>query len=1057
MKNKISRKSFYLIFWFFLAGYAHAFAQSIRFNALSINDGLSQASATCFTQDRAGFIWVGTRDGLNRYDGYSFSTLQYDLTDSASISNNSITDLVSDRNGNVWAGTNFGLNRIDGNTLRTETFYHWFEDSASVSSNHIRALAQDKLGRIWVGTDNGLNRLDDIAANRFIRYSIAPDDAQSLSNNTINDILVDSQGRIWIATNGGLNKYIPETNSFKRFRRDFDDNNSISDNRVLALCEDHDGIIWIGTRSGLNRYNPEMGVFTRYFMNSPRENLLSSNIINALQVDRKGDLWIGTPTGLTRFAKNIEHSTQYHSGSNRVNGLRNDFILSLLMDRSGMIWVGTQSAGIATLDLEAPQFFSHIISGRREYEAGQNQIFSFFQMDSDRVWTGTGAGLAVFSIREDTTRFYSDLRSKPSVGKINHPVLALNYTSDSTLWLGTNGAGLYSLDLRNDSLKNYRVFSDNSDGLSSNRISDMYVDVDENLWIATLGGGVCYFDRNKGVFETYKFKSSVTTVIRDNNIQCILGDTEHNIWFGTGNAGLYRLDRFTGELSNFTAGNVEQGFLPSNSINDLYCDSKGRIWVATSGGGIAVYRKNKNHFTTYNTSDGLVNNVALAITADDSDNLWVSTNGGISAFDLYTETFRNYNEQDILGQNTFNTGSCLACSNGIVFFGGSNGFDYFNSNGLKENKFIPPVVITGYQVINRADRGQQFLPRNLNNSELELEYNHSGFSLEFAALNYKQSGKNQYAYRLKGLFDTWRYIGTRNFATFSNLNPGKYTFEVIGSNNDGYWSESPARLTILVHPAIWQTMWFQVLGALAVAGCLYLFYKYKLASARARNRILELAVLDRTREISKERDTNAVLLKEVHHRVKNNLQIIVSLLNLQSRFIRDSKLLDVFGEIQNRVRSMSMIHEKMYKTKDLQTVNIEEYITDLSENLIHTYRVGHQIELDVDIEVNSFKSDTLTPLGLIINEVISNALKYAFREDRTGKIFVHIVKIENGNFRMIIGDNGIGMPADLAIGHTESFGTELISALSEQLEGTIRLLPDRDGTVYEVIFRDVEN
>lgn len=1030
----------------------------MQFNTLSLSKGLSQATATCLIQDKDGFIWIGTHDGLNRYDGYSFLVLNYDLEDSTSISNNSIEAMTCDRNGNLWVGTSFGLNKLNTETMQFESYYHWFEDSMSISSNRITALAEDMQGRIWVGTDNGLNRLDNLKKNRFLRYSIAPNDPGSLSNNSINDILVDSEGRVWVGTDGGLNLYDPESNAFIRYRQRFDDDNSLSNNNVLSMCEGRDGIIWIGTENGLNKFNPELEVFSRYYADTPRKNLLSSNIINDLTLDEKGELWVGTPTGLTRFSREIDRSIQYHSANTRVNGLPNDNILSLLCDRSGMIWIGTQSAGLATLNLDAPQFFSTTFSTRPDYVPGQNQIYSIFQVDTDLVWLGTGHGLAAFNPVADTAFFYANAgkKKKNALAQIDASISALAMTSDSLVWIGTRGHGLIVVDLKNDSINSYTRGVE-SMSISSNRISDIIVDEDQNLWIATLGGGLCYFNRETQKFKTYRFDGSVPNSIRDNNVHCLVRDDDGNIWFGTGNAGLYHLNVETQKISNYSAGDINKGFLPSNGINDLHFDDNRQLWVATSGGGIAQYKPKSNSFKTYGNADGLDNNVALGITSDQSGILWISTNGGVSAFNTETETFRNYNEQDVLGQNTFNPQSCLSLSSSMVIFGGSNGFDYFNSAGLKANQFIPPMVITGFEMLNTGENSSVANPIRTQEDILELDYNHSGFSLEFAALNYEQSQKNQYAYRMKGLFDQWRYIGTRRFATFSNLSPGRYTFEVIGSNNDGYWSEEPARLTVIVNPAFWQTMWFQILGVLAVIGILYLFYKYKMASTRQRNKLLELAVDARTIEIVRERDTNAILLKEVHHRVKNNLQIIVSLLNLQSRFISDSKLLHVFGEIQNRVRSMSLIHEKMYKTKDMKTVNIEEYITDLSQSLIQTYRIGHQIELDVDVEVNSFNSDTLTPLGLIINEVISNALKYAFREDRKGKVFVRIHRQENEYYRMMIGDNGIGIPSEFAMGNSESFGTELISALSEQLDGTIQLLPGEKGTVYEVLFKDVKD
>ncbi len=797
-----------------------------------------------------------------------------------------------------------------------------------------------------------------------------------------------------------------------------------------------------------------MDVFTRYYTDEPKRNLLPSNIINDLIIDQAGDLWAGTPGGLCRISKEMSRSTQYHTAPGKINSLPNDHILSLYSGISGMVWIGTKSAGVAMLDLEAPQFLSVVYPGQNGYEPEENQVYCFLEVDTNRIFIGTGKGVAMYNPYDDTSYFFSNSKTN-KLGEIEKPVLSLTSTSDGLLWIGTDGIGLASYSMDADSIAYYNINSLGSGGLSNNAITDIEADSKDNLWIATSGGGLSYLNRKFNSFKTFSFDGNDPNSIRDNNVNCIAVDSLQNVWFGTGNAGLYHLNSKTDELTRYEAGNITDGYLPSNTINQVYIDSQNQLWVSSSSGGISKYDPEQDTFKTYNSHQGLVNNVALALTSDSDGNLWVSTNGGVSTFNPETETFRNYNEQEVLGENTFYPRSIISTSRGLIMFGGANGFDFINYNGIQENDLIPRVVITGFQLINFKENINSPKPYVAVSDRMELEYNHSGFTIEFAALNFKQAHKNQYAYRLLGLFDQYRYIGNRHFATFSNLNPGTYTFEVIGSNNDGYWNNEPAVMKIVVHPAYWQTKWFQILILVAIISVLYLFYRFKLASEKERNQRLERAVNLRTSEISKERDTNVILLKEVHHRVKNNLQIIVSLLNLQSRFITDSKLLDVFSEIQNRVRSMSLIHEKMYKTKDLKTVNIEEYITDLSESLLNTYRLAQKVELDVLVDANKFNSDTLTPLGLIINEVISNALKHAFKEDKTGKIFVRINTLDVGRYKLIIGDDGIGMPKNILLGEPESFGTELIEALSEQLNGTIKLLSNTKGTVYEVEFEDV--
>jgi len=1032
-----------------------ASGQTIPFNILGIKDGLPQATITCMMQDRAGYIWAGTKDGLTRYDGYRFEVIRYVQGDSTSLSSNSITSLSQDFSGNIWVGTNFGLNMLNPATLTSRRYYHWFEDDRSLSSNKITSIITDNHGDVWIGTENGLNKLESIEGS-FKSYSIRENDPFSLSGNAVNTLYADRNNNLWVGTDAGLNLLLPEGN-FERYKKDYDDDNSLSDNMISSIAEDHDGNLWIGTRNGLNKFNPVLEIFSRYYADTPKKDLLGSSIINALMVDANGKIWVGTPTGLNQLYRSKSDVRNGLSGSLNFGELPNSYATCLMSDRSGLIWIGTLSAGIATLNNEAQQFFSQRFSQSKGHIPELNKSYSFFRPDDQTLLAGTGAGIMKF--KKDGTQIPDRMQWKPSgrVEGIEAVVRDITAGSDGKLWAATDGEGLWELDPETfETVAKFTVDPNDPDGIPSNKVSCIQPSASGDLWVGTIGGGFSLYTAATGKFKIFRFSGDDPASLRDNNISCMYLQDEETLWLGTGNSGLYRFDVQTEMLHRFEPGNPAAGHLGSGVINDIHIDNDNNLWVATSGGGLCRY-EGGDRFTSFTIDDGLASNVVLGIRCDFENNLWVSTNGGISAYSPETATFRNYNEKDMPGSNTFFAGSSFQDNESRIYFGGANGFYYFYAEGLRENTFIPPVVICRFNLL-RDDVLRQDSGRDKRiDDRIELKHNHPGFTIEFAALNYKQPEKNQYAYRLIGLSDEWRYMGSRRFATFSNLAPGSYRFEVRGSNNDGFWNEEPAVLPFKVAHAFWQTAAFKVAAIFLLIAILYVAYRYRIQLEKTRRSELEGAVKQRTSEIVKERDTNVVLLREVHHRVKNNLQIIVSLLSLQSRFITDRKLVHVFDEVQNRVRSMSLIHQKMYQSKDLSTVNIAEYVNDLSENLLKTYNLSQKVQLEVNVAVNRFKSDTLTPLGLIINEIISNALKYAFTEETEGTVFVEIKSMGEGRYRMVIGDNGVGIPESTEDpSESGSFGTELIYALTEQLNGTIVRDTKRSGTVYIIDFEDLE-
>lgn len=1031
-------------------------AQSLPLRTLGIKDGLPQATITAMLQDKDGFVWVGTRDGLARYDGYGFEVLRSEAGDTCSLSSNNITALCQAADGSIWVGTSFGLNKLDPLSLKATRYYHWFEDDYSMSSNRVTALACNREGHLWIGTDNGLNLLSSEASG-FRKYFLEQDNPSSLSGNRISDLVVDRHDRLWVGTDMGIS-LLRDEGGFKRYRNQFDDDNSLSHNEVLCVVEGANGNIWIGTRRGLNRFHPQLEVFTRYYADTPKPGLLSADMITSLLVDGDNKLWVGTPVGLNQLYR-LRDGGNRMTGSYAVGDLPANNITSLMADAAGLIWMGTLSAGIVTFNTKAQRFFAQGQTNRLGEDPEQHKVYSFLNNGGGDLWVGTGKGVSKYVL--DRAALPGNRHWNP-VGQVlatNAPVRDMWMDGSGQLWLATDGQGLLTVDPVNLKVnKAYTVDPDNPHGVSSNRISALLASGDTSLWIGTLGGGFCHLDRRTEKFTTYRFSGAKKESLRDNNVTTLVGDPRGRVWLGTGNAGLYHFDPYTNDLQRFDSGNTQGRGLQSATINDLYVDRNDVLWVATQGGGLASLKDGEREFTTYLQSSGLASNVVHSLCVDFDNNVWMSTNAGLSALNTSTGTFRNYNEQDVPGFNTYFAASAYQDNDSRIYFGGANGFTYFYAEGMRANTFVPPVVIRSMALLDETENGSRDRQRlNHSGDTVNLQYNHPGFTIEFASLNFEQPEKNQYAYRLLGLSDEWRYMGNRRFATFSSLPPGVYQLEVRGSNNDDVWNDVPAALHIHIQPAFWQTATFRVALVFFLLAFFFMIYVWRIRREQKQRRALELAVDERTKEISKERDTNAVLLREVHHRVKNNLQIIVSLLSLQSRFISDHSLIRVFDEVQNRVRSMSLIHQKMYQSKDLSTVNIAEYIQDLAQNLLNTYRVGQHVELVVNVEANRFNSDTLTPLGLIINEIISNALKYAFMEDAQGQIFVDIKSTGKGRYRMVIGDDGIGMEPQKLTEVTDSFGTELVTALTEQLNGTIKLLPVGKGTMYQIDFEDVED
>jgi len=758
------RVIFFWIFSFFLLTSIILSQDNIKFNHLSVENGLSQSSVTCIFQDKKGFMWFGTQDGLNKYDGYNFKIFKNDPSDSTSLTENFIFSVwentsddlfietqsgilhqfnpkaesfqvvnkdsvnlidaklstvrayFEDPSGFVWSGglsKGTGLKRTDTKTGQNIIFRHDPNDPHSISDDKVYSIQRDRSGNLWVGTYNGLDMLDE-QSGKFIHYKNNPDNPNSLPDNWIWPIYEDSHGNIWIGTvKSGLCLFNKKSKSFVNYKNDPDDPTSLGDNYIFSIYEDRSGVIWIGTNlGGISYFNPLTQVIEHYKHDPENSNTLSDDIILSMLADSKGNYWIGTRKGgLNKYNYKSKRFTRYVNNPSNSNSLISNSIQSLAEDSSGIIWIGTFGSGLDSFNPENGKFTHYIHDPTDSGTISDNRIYSLFNDKKDNIW------------------------------------------------IGTYGGGLNKIDKKSGKIYKYLHNENDSTSISSNSAWSIAQDESGKLWIGTFGGGVNVFDQNNQTFRIFKNIPSDSTSIIDNN------------------------------------------------IIRVFNDSKGIMWIGTTK-GLSKYIKKSDSFINYDEKDGLANSFVYGIVEDKNGKLWLSTNNGLSRFDPEEETFKNYYYKDGFQGNEFNQSSFAKDEiTGNLLFGGSNGFNVFHPDRLIDNAYLPPVEFTGYLRYNTDDEeGKPILEKGISESDsIFLTYKDNIITLEFAALSYYNNFDNQYKYKLEGFNENWIQLGNNHSVTFTNLSSGEYVLKVIGSNNDGIWNEKGTSLYVFVSPPWWKT------------------------------------------------------------------------------------------------------------------------------------------------------------------------------------------------------------------------------------------------------------
>jgi signal transduction histidine kinase/ligand-binding sensor domain-containing protein/CheY-like chemotaxis protein/AraC-like DNA-binding protein len=1014
MKAKI-----FLILFFLTSQFGFGQQKVYNFTNYNSKDGLASNTINAVLKDKYGFMWFATEDGLNKFDGQNFNIYRHKEGDPNSLGRGSVMALKEDKNGNLWVGTgdklslyNRGLNNFKNYDFNN---YGW-----------VRSLEADHLGNIWVGTYTGLYYFDP-KTNKRISYRANPTDPNKLNSDIVLCIFEDSKKRVWVGTTNGLHLFNKKTGAFKRLLQNPSNPKTVSNNGIRTITEDRQGNLWFGTdEAGIIQLNPKTGNFSFLKNQANNPNSISNNRVFKIAFDKDQKLWIGTENGLNIYDPVSQHVTRIKRATKNPNSLTNGIvgftIRDLYIDNGGIFWFGTHQNGINKYDSNLAFFNYKQHNPLDKTGLSGSSITSFKERPNGEIYVGIfGGGLNVFNPKTEVFRKVAVSNSKGSVAVFS----ALEMT-DNTLWAGTYEDGLYEINGAERVVGKIEI--PKTEAAKANpAINCLKADQKGNIWIGTNGGGVFLYNIQTKTLKRLSESFPQISKLINGYITDIEIDRNGRFWLGSNGSGVAILDTATGKIE---VRNNSNSKLPMDKALDIYCSKSGQTWVGVLGGGLCLYNYKNQTFSQFGENQNLANDVIYQILEDRNQKLWVSTNKGISSFDIKNQIFKNYNHHNGVQQSSFNAGAGLASSDGVLYFGGLEGFNYFKPESLFQNKNTPTLIITDLKIGNKSinpEDDSEIKDHISVAKEITLNYKQN-FSLDFVALNYTAPEETQYSYKLDGFEKEWNHVGSKHTAVYTNLDPGTYTFRLKAKSEDGAWQTPEKLIEITVEPPFYRTYLAYFLYLLTFA---FIFYtirrrgieklRNEFALKQERLEVKHLIASER-KEAEQKMELEKLKVKfltNLSHELKTPLTLVLnpseSLIN-QEQSTEKLEMLNIIN--RNAKRLLNLVnqlldfrkiedHELNLNLTDGDLIQFTKEIFDSFKYISDRKNIHLDFESSISEYYTAFDKDKIE--RILVN-LLANAIKFTHEN---GNVSLQIKpKSAKGGIVIAIEDTGIGIPAD---------------------------------------------